>query len=78
LIGLPNGRVELYHLADDPGEMHDVSTAYPKIAAQLGEELSAWKAENERLRTGLLRRRQSAASLDLETRRKLEAAGYLQ
>jgi arylsulfatase A len=36
-------RVELYNLADDPGEKADLATANPKKAAELRRRLHAWR-----------------------------------
>ncbi len=38
-------RVELYNLADDPGEQHDLAGADPGKAKELGARLNAWRNE---------------------------------
>lgn len=38
-----DGKVELFNLAEDPGETHDRSAAEPQRAAQLRAELHAWQ-----------------------------------
>jgi len=38
-----DGRVELFDLAADPGERHDLSTKRPARAAELAKRLSAWR-----------------------------------
>ena len=40
---LEDGRVELFHLRDDPGERTDVAAARPEKAAQLRTLLHAWR-----------------------------------
>jgi arylsulfatase A len=40
-----DGRVELFNLAKDPGETHDVSAAEPKRTADLKGKLAAWRKE---------------------------------
>ena len=37
--------VELYHLQDDPGEQHDLTSKQPERAAQLRARLQAWRTE---------------------------------
>ncbi|RCS54927.1 DUF4976 domain-containing protein [Bremerella cremea] len=37
--------VELYNLADDPGEQNDLSTSQPEKTAQLREKLHTWQKE---------------------------------
>ncbi|PQO42679.1 DUF4976 domain-containing protein [Blastopirellula marina] len=38
-------QVELYNLASDPGEQHDLSKSQPEKTAQLREKLRAWQKE---------------------------------
>ncbi len=40
---LEDGRVELFDLASDPSEAHDLSVARPREAAALQDELAAWR-----------------------------------
>ncbi len=42
---LEDGAVELYHLATDPGERHDLSLARPRKAGEMMEELDRWRRE---------------------------------
>jgi hypothetical protein len=37
--------VELFDLAADPGERHDLAAARPERAAALAKRLAAWRAE---------------------------------
>ncbi|MEZ5394676.1 MAG: hypothetical protein R2724_17840 [Bryobacterales bacterium] len=37
-----DGRVELYNLADDPGEKSDIAELLPEKAKALREKLAAW------------------------------------
>ena len=47
-----DGRYELYHLATDPGERHDVAAQHPERVARLKAELQAWlKATGARFPT---------------------------
>lgn len=39
-----DSHVELYNLQDDPGEQHDLASAEPERAAQLRQQLAAWRA----------------------------------
>lgn len=65
-------RPELYDVASDPDELHDLIGEHPELAARL----------EEKLRTHIARAAESGASaavpIDEETRRQLEALGYLQ
>ena len=38
-----DGSVELYDLASDPGEAHDLSSTMPELARDLSSRLSAWR-----------------------------------
>jgi len=38
-------KVELYNLANDPGEQHEVSESYPEKTKQLLDELHRWQEE---------------------------------
>jgi arylsulfatase A-like enzyme len=42
---LEDGRVELYNLARDPGEIRDVAAGQPATAARLKSRLDAWRRE---------------------------------
>ena len=37
-----DGRLELYNLADDPGEQHNLASAKPAKAEELRDRLHAW------------------------------------
>lgn len=39
---LTSGQMELYDLASDPGEAHDVSALHPEMVKLLGDELRRW------------------------------------
>lgn len=65
-------RPELYDLEEDPGELHDLSTAQPEEAARMHQALAAF----------LERRASSNAAdavheIDHETRQRLAALGYI-
>jgi len=40
-------RVELYNLADDPAEQHDLADAKPGKAKELRAQLDAWRKETD-------------------------------
>jgi len=40
-------RVELYNLADDPAEQHDLADANPGKAKELRAQLDAWRKETD-------------------------------
>ncbi len=40
-----DGTVHLYHLLDDPGETHDLSSQHPEKLASLRSELHRWYQE---------------------------------
>jgi arylsulfatase A-like enzyme len=40
-----DGRLELYHLADDLGEQHDLAAEHPEKARELHARLAAWRTE---------------------------------
>jgi len=72
-----SGRSELYDLADDPGEEHDVSEAQPDVVEALLAELLAWReqtaARGETLRGGeTVRRPAGDDALEM-----LEELGYV-
>lgn len=37
------GKYELFNLADDPEELHDVSAEYPDVATKLEQRINAWR-----------------------------------
>lgn len=49
---------QLFHLDDDPGELHDLADAHPELVARLRRDLDVWFAEVEldRTRPGACRR----------------------
>lgn len=59
-------RPELYDLVDDPDELHNLIEKEPARAAELGTALAAYDRSLE-----------APAATDAETRRKLEALGYV-
>jgi arylsulfatase A-like enzyme len=59
---------ELFDLTADPGELENLLAARPEVAAELAALLDAYLGDVERAGT---------PELDPETRRKLEALGYL-
>jgi len=63
-------RPELYDLADDPGELHDLLEERPERAAQLEEQLEEWLARAERLAP-------DTATTDPDTLARLRSLGYL-
>ena len=40
-----DGKLELYNLADDPGEKHDLAKSRPEAAANLRKRLHVWLDE---------------------------------
>lgn len=69
---LASGEVELYDLAQDPGETSDLAEALPDLAARHQELLERWLLEAE----GEIGREESLRRAE-ETRKHLEALGYL-
>jgi hypothetical protein len=43
--------VELYHLADDPGELDDLSASRPGLSLRLARLLSDWESEYPAVKT---------------------------
>jgi arylsulfatase A-like enzyme len=39
---VPNGEVELYHIAEDPDELKNLAASVPDRVASLREALDAW------------------------------------
>ena len=70
-----DGRQELYHLKDDPGELNNQIETYPSIARDLSERLRQWlkRAQTFKEATPL----KGEKRLDDESRRRLRALGYL-
>jgi arylsulfatase A-like enzyme len=75
LVVPERGPARLYELAADPREEHDLAAAQPERVAELRARLAAWEAAHPRqaARGG----GDTAPPLDDETRRRLEALGYL-
>jgi arylsulfatase A-like enzyme len=69
--------VELYDVAADPLEKHDLAAAHPRVVAELRQALQHWHVEASRARseTGAP---VSPRSLDPRERRLLEELGYLE
>lgn len=73
LIRPETGAAELYDLAADPGEEHDLAAERPELVAELSHWLDAWAAARPAAGgTG-----PAGEKLDEETRRALRALGYL-
>jgi arylsulfatase A-like enzyme len=70
LIASDRGERELYDLARDPDELHDLSAARPEDAARLAAQLDSW-ARNLAPRAA-----QPAPAIDPEARRALRELGY--
>jgi len=62
--------IELYDLAKDPGERHNVATAERRALAEMKQHLAQWRA-------GLRPAKKSAVSVDEETRKGLKNLGYV-
>ncbi len=65
-------RSELYHLPSDPAELSDRIDDEPKLAGELEAELAQWLTEHSAPEGSV------AQAPDADTRRRLEALGYLQ
>lgn len=78
LIQPEGGEPELYDLAADPGETRNLAADEPELARRLGSWLSAW-AERAPAGPPVAGGAEGgeAPELDAETRRALEALGYL-
>ncbi len=61
---------ELFNLAEDPQELHDLSGALPGKVEQLRQRVSRWDAATERVQPG-------EEDLNEEDMRALEALGYV-
>lgn len=64
-------REELYHLAQDPGELKDLRKAEPDKVAELRAHLAAWEAAHPQSA-------EKAEALSEEDKQALEAFGYLE
>jgi arylsulfatase A-like enzyme len=72
------GESRLYNLRADPGEARDLSAEQPEQSAALRRELDAWLEAHPGPKPGSAGAERSAPeTLDPETRRQLEALGYL-
>jgi arylsulfatase A-like enzyme len=71
------GPGELYDLAADPNEQHDLAAERPDLARRLGERLVAWFRTNEE-RAGHLRRGETVELVSPEEEAQLRALGYLE
>lgn len=67
-------RPELYDLARDPGEAHDLSAEQPEVVARLARRLREWE---ERLDARAVGDRGSAAPAPAEVRAALTSLGYV-
>ena len=75
--GFPDsGCEELYDLAADPGEVHNLAEERPGDRQRLAQDLNAWVegVESEALHGTPA----SGFTLDSETRRALRSLGYIQ
>jgi len=70
------GPGELYDLAEDPNEQHNLAPERPELARRLGERLVAWLRTNEE-RAGHLRRAPILDPVSPEEEAQLRALGYL-
>jgi arylsulfatase A-like enzyme len=71
LVRTPGRAEELYDLAVDPAEAHDLASERPEQTARLGAELTRW-VEARPLATG------SAPKLDAQTIEQLRELGYVE
>jgi arylsulfatase A-like enzyme len=79
IASLEEDRVELYDLAADPGESHNRAEELPKIVARMRNSLHRIRQENDhrwKLRLGR-DNKQALEETQLETRKQLQAVGYL-
>ncbi len=72
LIWYDDGRVEVYDLQSDPGELNDLSVLEPELSSRLLSQLEAWNAAQEDPRPS-----QPVEISDPETRDQLRALGYI-
>ncbi len=72
LIVPERGAVELYDLAQDPGETRDLAAARPRIVEALRRRLEVWSGGWRPAANG-----ESQPILDEETRKALRSLGYL-
>jgi arylsulfatase A-like enzyme len=72
LIWYDDGRVEVYDLQSDPGELNDLSVLEPELSSRLLSQLEAWSAAQEDPRPS-----QPVEISDPETRDQLRALGYI-
>jgi arylsulfatase A-like enzyme len=72
-----SGREELYELASDPGEQHDLSAARPEIAQHGRALLEADEAAAMQLRETLGIRPQGRTELDARSTLELKSLGYV-
>ena len=66
-------RYELYDLARDPGEQHDLAQSFPELVARMQARM--WELFDPQLPLGLHPETDSS-DLDEETKRRLRALGY--
>ena len=75
LIWTDDGRVELYDLEADPGELHDLASSAPEMREQLLALLEEWRRANEGIeRDGSGPRRER----DPDAEAELRALGYIE
>lgn len=80
LLATPDGRYELFDLADDPAETKDLAAARPGRVAVLAAALEAIRVENEARRERNLASRDATerARTEAETLESLRALGYVE
>jgi len=77
LILPERGNPELYDLGVDPGEAHNLALAEPELVGRLTAWLEEWTARARQPGPGTAGSPSEGPELDEETRRALEALGYL-
>lgn len=77
-ISAHRGRTdELYDLRADPHETHDLAAERPAHLRRMLDMLSEWQQKQTSLAISVRGRRQPRVKMDVETRDKLKALGYL-
>jgi arylsulfatase A-like enzyme len=71
-ISSSNGRVELYDLAEDPGETRNLAGSWPAVELKMAERLKEWERRLEPRSTDT-----DEAEYDEETMERLRGLGYV-